>query len=207
MTTIPGADELRVRHILRARGVGPDATPPRPIPPKPTKPPRDWLDDILDSNTPAPAPDEPATEPKPPAAPEPAPKAPAAKPKKRKKRPPHDPAAPRTAFDSRPPATRQSLLGAWGRVPPRLKWLAYHAAAAGAGWRLGWVHWATNTAAWFPAGHWTARSSWVLYGLGICAVALYQRTRSRTWPVAWAAAVPVSSTVVGVLLYGTGYHH
>lgn len=51
----PGADELRVRGILRACGVGPDATAP-PVPPKPTASPRDRLDDILDSNTFEPAP-------------------------------------------------------------------------------------------------------------------------------------------------------
>ena len=70
----PGADELRVRGMLRQRGVGADA-----IPPKPAVRPRDWLDDILDTKPdPAPkaalepAPDAPptveTTEPKPPVA-------------------------------------------------------------------------------------------------------------------------------------------
>jgi hypothetical protein len=35
---------------------------------------------------------------------------------------------------------------------------------------------------------------------------MWRRTRGWWWPVAWLCAVPVSSTVVGVLLYGTGYH-
>jgi hypothetical protein len=45
----------------------------------------------------------------------------------------------------------------------------------------------------------------VLYGLGGLLTALYRRSRAWAWPAAWAAAVPVSSIVLGVLLYGTGY--
>ncbi|MFB6955478.1 hypothetical protein ACFCYB_00220 [Streptomyces sp. NPDC056309] len=59
--TKPGADELRIRSILRQRGVGPDAQPDATIPPMPTQRPRDWLDDILDSN-PGPAREKPANE-------------------------------------------------------------------------------------------------------------------------------------------------
>lgn len=197
MTTIPGADERRIRHILRARGVGVDAAPPPP-----TEQPRDWLDDILDSKP------EEAKEPPPAAQPAPT-KARKPKPsgKKKPKRPKnHERGAPRTAWDTRPPAPRQSLADAWDRIPPRLKWLGYHASAASAGWWLGWVAWATDTAAWLAAGHWTSGSAWVLYALAACAIALYRRTRARIWLIAWCAAVPVSSVVVGVLLYGTGYH-
>lgn len=103
------------------------------------------------------------------------------------------------------PAPRKSLADAWDNTPPRLRWLAYHATAAGAGWSLGWVDWGTDTAAWYAAGHWTSTSAWVLYGLGACALALYRRARTWAWPFAWAATIPVSSVVVGVLLYGTGY--
>ncbi|MFD4968936.1 hypothetical protein [Streptomyces sp. NPDC058424] len=53
--TKPGADELRIRSILRQRGVGPDAQSDATIPPMPTQRPRDWLDGILDDNTQAPA--------------------------------------------------------------------------------------------------------------------------------------------------------
>lgn len=72
MSHQPEADELRVRYVLRARGVGPDATalPPMPVAP-PTgfeSRPRDWLDDILD--TPMPAPATPGQPPDPPAPPE-----------------------------------------------------------------------------------------------------------------------------------------
>lgn len=124
----------------------------------------------------------------------------------RKKPKRRDPATPRSAWDTSPPAPRQSLIDAWNRIPSRLKWLAFHATAAAAGWRIGWVNWSTDTAAWFAANHWTSGSAWVLYALGLAAVALYWRARTLIWPAAWCAAVPVSSVVVGILLYGTGYH-
>lgn len=189
--TKPGADELRIRGILRQRGVGPDAPAPQPVPPKPAVRPRDWLDDILDDNTPPAAPK-----------PEPVPKRSKAK-KKPKKRRRAQPTTPRAAVDTRPTDPRQSLTDAWDRVPHRLKWLASHATAAAAGWQLGIVDWGTHTAAWYAAGHWTSPSAWVLYGIGGCCIALYRRARNWAWPVAWAASIPVSSVVVGVLLYGT----
>lgn len=200
MSHNPGADELRMRAILRTRGVGPAA-----LPPKPTTRPRDWLDDILDAEkTPAP-PAAPAPMPEPATAPavEETKPPPAAKPSKRRRRPKTNPA--RSAFDTQPPSPRQSLAEAWDRVPYRLKWLVQHALAAAAGWRLGWVDWSTDTAAWYAAGHWTAPSAWVLYGLGVLALAAYSRTRAWRWLAACAAAVPITSVVAGVLLYGTGY--
>jgi hypothetical protein len=159
--------------------------------------PRDWLDDILDSNAtpptqsprgPVPLPGPVAKEPTTPAKPS------------RKPRPPRP--APRAAQQAAP---RQSLLDAWDRTPRRLRWLAHHGTAAVPGWWLGWVDWGTDTAAWYAAGHWVSPSGLVLYGLGACLLALYRRSRAWAWPFAWAAAVPVSSIALGVLLYGTGY--
>lgn len=214
MTAGPGADELRIRQILRQHEVGPDAIDPPAVPPKPAQPPRDWLDDILDDNAEPAAPvEEPAAAEPEPTADKPVQKRPSRprtrKPsghKKKDSRPKHRsaPAAPRTAWDSRPAAPRQSLAEAWDRVPYRLKWLAYHATAVGAGWRIGLVGWATHTAAWFAAGRWTSAQAFVLYGLGACVIALYRRSRGWAWPAAWAAVIPLSSVVVGVLLYGTG---
>lgn len=184
-------DELRVRAILRQAGVGPDA-----IPPKPTERPRDWLDDILDSPAPPPpAPTVPQvvkeTEPRPAAAK-------AKKPKKgRGKKRTKAQAAP-IGWEHSP---RQSLADAWDGISPRTRWLVHHATAAAAGWPIGLVGWGSNTAAWFAAGHWTAPSAWVLYGLGLCAISLYRRARTWAWPAAWAAAIPVSSITAGVLLY------
>lgn len=254
--TKPGADELRMRRLLRERGVGPDAVAPPPVPPQPTARPRDWLDDVVDSGpasipTPRPAPrkdwwgplyqddaadldtftgNTPAPTvasipPRPGYAPEISAveaddqdqdddEADEETPAKLRRwplrkadqgnggRPAKAPKKPRPAT---PEAPRQSLLEALDRVPRRIRQLAYHASAAGAGWWLGWVDWGTDTAAWYAAGHWTSPAAWVLYGLGACACTLYRRSRTWAWPAAWAAAVPISSAVAGVLLYGTGY--
>lgn len=183
-----GADELRVRAHLRELVDGPAAEP-SAVPPKPTARPRDWLDDILDSDsTPAPSGPQPLSGlvRKVNDAPEPEP---ASRPRVRR------------PVRAREQAPRESLLEATARIPRRIRWLIYHATAAGAGWWLGWVDWSTNTAAWFAAGHWTSPDAWVLYGLGGVVLALYQRSRAWAWPVAWCAAVPVSSIVLGVLLY------
>lgn len=195
-----GADELRIRGRLRRLIDGPDTTPP-PMPPGPPPPefdarPRDWLDDIIDSQ-PAPARQRPARGPVP--LPGPVTKEPAsgARKKPRRQRPTY-----RTTSTEAP---RLSLLDAWDRVPSRVRWLAYHATAAAAGWRIGWVDWATDTAAWYAHGHWVSPSAIALYALGGLLCAVYRRSRGWAWPVAWATAVPVSSVVAGVLLYGTGY--
>lgn len=207
--TKPDAAELHLRarlhHLVDGPAAEPPAMPPGPPPDsyRPAVRPRDWLDDILDTTTaPAPAKERPARGPVElprPVVKEPAqPKAKAPK-KPRRQRPTY-------RAEQQQPVPRMSLLDAWDRVPHRLKWLGYHAAAAGAGWWLGWVDWGTDTAAWYAAGHWLSPSALVLYGLGVVAAALYRRSRAWAWPVAWAAAVPVSSVVAGVLLYGTGYH-
>lgn len=211
MSTSPGADELRIRGMLRQRGVGPSAPP--PIPPKPTARPRDWLDEILVSppapatppRKPAPAPvaAAPASEAEPveKAKGEPKAKAKASgKKTKRKKRP--GPNTPRSAFDSRPASPRQSLLDAWDRIPYRLKWLGYHASAAYLGWSFGLVGYATFVAAWIAdTGFGPQAIFWCC--VGAATVLLHHRTRGWWWPIAWLAAVPASSVVVGVLLYGT----
>lgn len=196
MTSKPGADELRVRHHLhQLLNPPPPNTPPGP-PPDDRQPPRDWLDDILDGNATPPPPEPPSGGPVP--LPGPVVKQPAAK----RKNPPRQRPAYRKPAQ---PAPRKSLADAYTNTPPRLRWLAYHASAAGAGWWLGWVDWGTDTAAWYAAGHWVSPSGFVLYGLGACVLALYRRSRAWAWPFAWAAAAPVSSVVLGVLLYGTGY--
>ncbi|MFF4552738.1 hypothetical protein [Streptomyces sp. NPDC001422] len=189
----PGADELRVRSILRKQGVGPAA-----IPPKPTTRPRDWLDDILDA---------PATPKAEPAAAEPAAR-PASKPaapakrKPTKRKPPKSGRA-RTAWDARPASPRQSLLDAYNRVPYRLKWLAYHASAAYLGWAVGLVGWATYVTAWIARTGLVGPQAFLWYSAAAGTVLLHHRTRGWWWPVAWLTAVPASSVAVGVLLYGT----
>lgn len=201
MSRQQGADELRIRSLLLARGVGPDA-----VPPKPTVRPRDWLDDLL---TPATAPEleavekaeEPAAEPMP--AKEQTPKPTTEKaPKKRKKKTRRPkPGAPRAAVDTRPPSPRQSLADAFDRVPPRLKWLAYHASAAYLGWSIGLVGWSTYVTAWIADTGLIGPQAFLWYVAAGGTVLVYRRTRGWWWPVAWLTSVPACSTVVGVLLY------
>jgi hypothetical protein len=211
MGTEQGADELRMKAILKTRGVGPDAPPPV-VPPKPTGRPRDWLDDILDTK-PAPRPAV-ASTPTPKPAPAPAatagpvakttPKPPARKAKKRRKKPKRPgPDTPRSAFDDRPQSPRQSLLDAWGAVPYRLKWLAYHAAAGYLGWAIGLVDWVTYVTSWIATTGLLGGQAFFWYGAATCTFLVYRRTREAWLPVAWLAAVPATSTVAGVLLYGT----
>ena len=205
-----GADELRIRSILRKQGVGPDADPAPAIPPMPTDPPSDWLDILLaDNATPAVADqDDEAEEDEPTAEPDaPAPAAttktkPQAKARKRKKRrgKKPDPNTPHTPWDARPQDPRQSLVEAFDRIPYRLKWLAYHASAAYLGWSAGLVDYATHVTAWI-ADTGFGPQAWFWCGVGAATFLLYRRTRGHWWPVAWCAAVPVTSTVVGVLLY------
>jgi hypothetical protein len=198
VSRIPGADELRVRALLIARQVGPDA-----IPPKPAARPRDWLDGIVDTDlapappTPEPADEEPADTPAPVAKTKPKN---TRKPGKKKQRKPK-PGAPRAAFDGRPPAPRQSLADAWDRVPYRLKWLAYHASAAYLGWSVGLVDWATYVTAWIAQTGLVGPQALFWYSAAGATVLVYRRTRGWWTPAAWLAAVPVTSTVVGVLLY------
>lgn len=197
MTKQPEADEMTVRTRLRVL-LG--EAPVIPSSDAPARDPDDWWDRLYADEQPHPEPARNWWQAKP--KPEPADEEPddedqleddeqEAASRKR---------APRKA---RPRSRRQSLLGAYDAIPSRLRWLIYHGTAAAAGWRLGIVQWATNTAAWYAHGHWIHPTAWVLYGLGACAVALYRRTRTWIWPIAWAAAIPASSIVVGALLYGT----
>jgi hypothetical protein len=194
--TGPGADELRIRGILRRHGVGPAAVPP-PVPPKPTVRPRDWLDDILNSPPPTPA-SKPEQDTAPPPA-KPKPKKPRKTTSTKRRKP--KPGAARTAWDSRPASPRQSLLDAWDAVPYRLKWLAYHASAAYLGWSCGLVGYVTYVTAWIADTGLIGLQATFWYGAAAATFLLHRRTRSWWWPIAWLAAVPATSTVVGVLLY------
>lgn len=197
MSRSQGADELRIRALLRQNGVGPN-----PIPPKPTGRPRDWLDDIL--NSPPPRPTTPAVPPVAQPATPPEPKQiTTAKPKKKRKKKTKKPTAtaPRAAFDTQVSDPRQSLLDAWQGIPPRIKWLGYHASAAFLGWTTGLVSWATYVTAWIAATGFLGVQPVFWYCAAAATFLLYRRTRGWWLPVAWLAAVPACSTVVGVLLY------
>jgi hypothetical protein len=185
--------------------------PAAPVPPKPAAPPRDWLDDIINDNAtepePIPEPDaEPDEEPAEAPAKKATPTPKTGRKKKQEKAEKPSPGAPRTAWDTRPASPRQSLLDAWGQVPPRLKWLMYHATAAYMGWEIGLVDYATYVTAWIAATGRIGAQAFFWYGVGAATYLLYRR--SRAWgPAAWLAAVPLCSTVTGVLLHGYAEYH
>ncbi|MDL5205116.1 hypothetical protein [Streptomyces sp. ALI-76-A] len=202
MSHQPGADELRMRAILRKHHVGPD---PAPVsaPPRPTARPRDWLDDIIKTDLAPAAPPPPAEQPKPTAPPKnPAPaKTPAEAEKRKKHRNRPGPDTPHTPWDSRPEDPRQSLADAWDRIPYRLKWLAYHGSAAYLGWTVGLVGYATYVTAWIADTGLIGPQAIFWYVAAGATALLYRRTRSWWRPIAWLAAVPATSTIAGVLLY------
>lgn len=195
MSIHQGADERRIASLLRQHGVGPDAEPPLVVPPMPTVRPRDWLDDILESDGPsappllvelvpeAPAPSEPRK----------------TKPKKPKKTRPSNRGEGYNPLAARSP--RQSLLDAYDRVPPRVRWLGYHATAAYMGWTLGLVNWSTYVTTWIAHTGPIGPQAVFWYATAGATVLVYRRTRGWWWPLAWLAAIPVCSTVTGVLLY------
>jgi hypothetical protein len=192
-----------MRALLVARQVGPDA-----VPPKPSVRPRDWLDDRNDTETtPAAEADDQETDntalAEPETAAEPPQKSPARrapKPRKKKQKKPK-PGAPHAGVDTRPASPRQSLADAWDNIPTRLKWLAYHASAAYLGWSVGLVDWSTYVTRWIASTGLVGPQAFFWYVVAAGTVLIYRRTRSWWTPVAWLAAVPVTSTVVGVLLY------
>jgi hypothetical protein len=219
VTAQPDADERRIRTLLVRMGVGPDGSPPNPPPDAPNPPADDdpdaWWDDLYgDDDQPDPEPERRPSprlphwwEKKPEQLPDPADEQPKPDPEQTPNTPTNtQPTSPNTPAAPAQPAAeehhhRQSLLDAWAGITPRTRWLAYHATAAGLGWGLGLVHWSTHVAAWVAADRWTNPQSIACYALGLGAIALYRRTRGWWWPLAWTAAVPVSSTLLGVLLY------
>lgn len=107
--------------------------------------------------------------------------------------------------EDQPHTPRQSLLDAYASVPPRVRWLVYHGSAAALGYRIGWVHFSTDTAAWIAQHGLTDRQSLFWYAVDIGAVLLYRKFSPALLLVGWAATVPIASIVTGTLLYGTGY--
>ncbi|MFI2632608.1 hypothetical protein ACH5A2_19750 [Streptomyces collinus] len=201
--TRPGADERRIQALLKQRGVGPDAAPSRaarPLSPVPQQRRRDWLDDILDSSAPA----APAPPKQPAAPPQPVAKDPKRKAKKRgKTRRPGRGDGPQYAPLTPSSSPRQSLLDAYDRIPPRVKWLAYHASSAYLGWSIGLVDWATYVTGWIADTGPIGPQAAFWYATAAGTVLVYRCTRRWWWPIAWLAAVPATSAITGVLLYGT----
>ncbi|WP_200308214.1 hypothetical protein [Streptomyces adelaidensis] len=184
----PGADELRMRAILRTRGVGPDATPPLPaVPPKPTARPRDWLDDILDSGpTPGPAIKKKPAEPKA-QAPD---RAPAFAPQPDYYPQPHMPAALTHA-----PGRAQAALSHGTRR------FLYNASAAGVGWSLGLYDQFASVIA--DCGRSSIGGAIVLgVGATLLIAHVWDRRTRHWWPgIAWGARIPLATAVVALALW------
>lgn len=224
MTTEQGADERRIRQLLRARGVGPDATLPPPPPP-----PDDWWDRLYaDSHT---RPDSP-----PPVAPrlpdwrkgktadlrgpdpdrrdkaaKPVPAAPA---DDDQDEPDEDegwadvddkPDAP-VAPGRRPrPAARKQAHTAYLGLPARSRAALYTGTAAAAGYALGLVPlmngWITN------CGNDTSPKSAVILGVVLttaCGVLIDHSTRNWWGPLPWLCRIPLASAILALCLYAPG---
>lgn len=197
MSSTQGADELRIRSILREQGVGPDAIPPKPsvpptIPPKPAEQPPDWLDDILNSNKPAPAS---------------APKT-AAEP---------DEESDQDATEDRPRAfepqpdywPRPHMPATLTHIPDRAevaishgtRRFLYNATAAGAGWGLGLYQPFADALA--DCGTTSIGGALVL-GIGGCLVIahVWDRRTRHWWPgIAWCARIPLATAVLALALW------
>ena len=194
MTGQPEADELRIRSILRKQGVGPDADPVAVIPPKPQAPPkpvarpRDWLDDLLDSNKPEPAPepdDEPDEEEE------------------------EQVDGPRT-FEPQPGYwPRPHMPAVFTHVPDRAeaaisrgtRRFLYNATAAGAGWGLGlyqqFAHVIEDCAT-------TSIGAALVVGIGstVLIAHVWDRRTRHWWPgIAWIARIPLATAVLALALW------
>lgn len=199
MTATPGADELRIRSILRKRGVGPDADPAPAIPPKPTVPPKptgrppDWLDTLLDDNA-APTPaakvdDEPDEEPD------------------------EDEEQPdkRHAFEPRPgywprphlpAAVARTHERAEAALSPKTRAALYNASAAGAGWGLGLYQPFADALA--DCGATTSTGGALVVGIGgtVLIAHVWDRRTRHWWPgIAWLARIPLATAVLALALW------
>lgn len=114
-----------------------------------------------------------------------------------------DPHAPRALIDE--PQGRSSLLDAYDRIPPRIRWLVLHSTAAAAGCALGWVGYSTRTAAWIAEHDALSASAIFWYAVAVGCEFLRHRYARHRLAIRWAAAVPIASIVTGTLLYGTGW--
>ena len=222
MSQPPGADELRIRATLIKQGVGPDADPAALIPPKPTRPPRDWLDDILDSN-PAPAPSKPEAEPKPPREPKPPVKNRPAADKGRLKKAAGE-KQPNGRSRRQPPTTRaRSIIAAQKaastvtkRIPggrrinkKHTAYTAYWLTAAATGWGIGLEPWFASCLDYYVGNGGAGTATLVV--LAVVVLAVDSRTHGLRSParhvftraIGWVGRIPLASAVLALALYNT----
>lgn len=212
----PGADELRIRSLLRRHGVGPDAQPAPTVLPaddltdpawdEPDQPPPaprrraprmpDWwkpkptdltTDDADDEPATDDADDEPAEE----VMPEPG-RWWTAQPDYYPR--PHTPAALTHARDRAETA-----------ISPRTRRALYDATAAGTGWLLG-LYRLFATALDDCGTHYSTAGALVL-GIGGCAVIahVWDRRTRHWWPgIAWAARIPLATAILALAIWAPG---
>ncbi len=214
MSQKPGADELRIRHLLRRRGVGPDAQPP-------TEDPDGWWDDLYADEQPKPRraprmPDwwkpKPATMPAGDAA-EPADEEPAEEPEASPD-PDPDPSdtdpepsvwwMPQPDYWPRPrmpEAVTHSRERAEAAISPRTRRILYNASAAGAGWGLGLYQQFADALA--DCGTTSIGGALVLGVGGTLLIAhVWDRRTRHWWPgIAWCARIPLATAVLALALW------
>ncbi|MFE3031554.1 hypothetical protein ACFXKY_07885 [Streptomyces canus] len=177
-----GADELQIKEILKARGVGPDAPPP-PLA-------EDWWapkpEPFLDEDE---AEDEPDDEPPAPA-------------RRFEAQPgywprPHMPAAVDRLRDRAPAA-----------LSDRTRAGLYNASAAGAGWGLGLY----DQFAWALRDCGQSQGTGAGIALGVIATLLianfWDRRTRHWWPgIAWAARIPLATALLALALWAPAAAH
>lgn len=196
--TEPGADELRVRSILRQRGVGPDAEPP-PTPPGPPPPgfdpePQAWWSHARPQveaeveGSEHDAEEDPDDEPG----------AAADEPERPRKFEPQPGYWPRPHVSA---AVGRTLDRAPAAISPGTRRLLYNATAAGAGWVLGLYH--QFAAAIADCGEQSIGGALVLGFTGTALIAhVWDRRTRHWWPgIAWCARIPLATAICALALW------
>jgi hypothetical protein len=169
----PGPDEITIRDILRLRGVGPDAL-------GDTMTADDWWEQLYDDEPEAEADEEPEVK--------------EAAPGRFTPQPdywprPHLPDA-LTHMPARP------------AISPKTRALLYNASAAGAGWGLGLYQQCAASLA--DCGTRYSTSGALTLGIGTCLLVAHlwdRRTRHWWAGLAWAARIPLATTILALALW------
>lgn len=177
MAAEPGPDELAIRDILRLRGVGPDA-----LGDTVATEADDWWNDDPDRDPESGSAGEEST---PPSGPGWWQAQPGYYPR------PHMPAA-----VTRIPDQAAAAIG------PKTRRLLYNGSAAGAGWGLGLYQQCAHALA--DCGQQYSISGALTLGIGTCLLIahLWDRRTRHWWPgIAWAARIPLATTVLALALW------
>lgn len=226
MTTAPGADERRIRSLLKGRGVGYAPQPPDASAPAPAQPAGDWWADLYDGTHPdhhqirqPPSMRDrlpnwrkgeraDLVKPEPEADPEDEPAAEEQDdPEWVETTDPDDPATRRPGTPPNPRrASARRAQDAYASLDGRWRFLLYNGGAAAAGWALGleplllsWIN-----GCFHDTGH---ASTALIVGVGMVAAAGYGiDRRSRDWwgPLPWLMRIPLMSAILAVLLFAPG---